>query len=254
MGNEDSVLIECKDLTAGYGKTPVLSGVDFTVSRGEIVALIGENGSGKSTLLRTVTGELKPISGDIRIRGKDLRNLSAREIAHTMAIVMTSRVSPDYFTCFDMVSSGRYPYTDAFGRLKEEDRRAVSEAMELTNTSSLADRYLTDISDGQRQLVMLSRAIAQEPDILILDEPVSFLDIRHRLLFAEAVRTIVSKRHTAVLMSMHELDLVRSLSDRFIALKDGKVDRDDDSSTLDEAYIRELFRLPSDGSLNCIHI
>ena len=240
----EGYVIECRKLTAGYGKKAVVSEISFGISPGETVALIGENGSGKSTLIKTIIREIPKIAGTVLIDGRDAAGLSAGEMAKYTAIVMTSGLRPDYFTCFDMVSSGRYPYTDMLGRLKEEDRQAVREAMELTGTWELKDLYVTDISDGQRQLVMLSRAIAQKPRLLILDEPTSFLDIRHRLLFAKAVGELVRNKNISVLMSIHELDLARSMSDRVIALKDGRMDRTGDSADiLTDAYIRELFRL-----------
>jgi iron complex transport system ATP-binding protein len=236
-------LISMEKAVAGYGGRAVVSELDSEVDTGEIVALIGENGSGKSTLLKTLIKEIPLIAGSIKICGREISKLSAGDIARTMAVVMTRMVRPEYYTCFDMASSGRYPYTDRLGRLKEEDRAAVEEAMKLTGTWELSDRYVTDISDGQRQLVMLSRAIAQEPKLLILDEPTSFLDIRHKMLFTKAVKDLVDKKHISVLMSMHELDLVRDTADRFIALKDGRIDRDDKVVSLTDAYIRELFRL-----------
>ena len=242
--NKDMTLIECFDLAAGYGGKAVISGISFTIKRGETVALAGENGSGKSTLLKTIIKEIPPISGSIRINGEDISRLSAHEIARNIAIVMTAGVKPEYFTCFDMVSSGRYPYTDMLGRLREEDERAVEEAMRLTGTWELRDRYVSDISDGQRQLVMLSRAIAQEPGLLILDEPTSCLDIRHRLLFANAVGGLVKEKGISVLMSMHELELIRSMADRVITLKDGRMDRDGAVKEIfTDDYIKELFRL-----------
>ena len=240
-------VLECNDLTAGYWGKAVVSHISFSIISGEITALIGENGSGKSTLLKTLIKEIPPVSGSIRIEGRDISKLSSGDIARCMAIVMTGSIKPDYFSCFDLVSSGRYPYTDMLGRLKEEDVRAVEEAMRLTGTWDLKDRFVTDISDGQRQLVMLSRAIAQEPQLLILDEPTSFLDIRHRSLFAGAVRRLVEDRGVSVLMSIHELDIVRSMSDKMIALKNGSVDRmGNTAEILTDDYINELFRLDED--------
>ncbi len=242
--NKEGIFAECLDLAAGYGGKAVVSGLSFTIKRGETVALAGENGSGKSTLLKTMIKEIPPVSGSVRIKGEDINRLSAGEIAQNIAIVMTAGVKPEYFTCFDMVSSGRYPYTDMLGRLREEDKRAVEEAMRLTGTWDLRERYVSDISDGQRQLVMLSRAIAQEPELLILDEPTSFLDIRHRLLFARSVGGLVKEKGISVLMSMHELDLIRSMADRVITLKDGRMDRDGAvGDVFTDDYIKELFRL-----------
>ena len=243
MAADSTKLISMRNASIGYGGRPVVSDMNLDITSGTIAALIGENGSGKSTLLKTLIKEIPPVSGSIEINGTDIARLSARDIARTMAVVMTRMVRPEYYTCFDMASSGRYPYTDRLGRLREEDRTAVEEAMKLTGTWELADRYVTDISDGQRQLVMLSRAIAQEPRLLILDEPTSFLDIRHRMLFAKAVKELADRKHIAVLMSMHELDLVRDMADRFIALKDGRIDREDRVESLTDDYIKELFRL-----------
>lgn len=239
----DIPLIELKNATLGYGTQAVLSGIDLSIGHKETVALIGENGSGKSTLLKTIIKEIPPLNGSVLICGREIKRLSAHEIARTMAVVMTERIYPDYYTCFDMVCAGRYPYTDSLGRLTKEDRDAVEEAMSFTGTKDLSDRYVTDISDGQRQLIMLSRAIAQEPDILILDEPTSFLDIKHKFLFAEAVGELVEKRQISVLMSMHEIDLVREMAGRFVALKDGVIDRDGDTSDLNDGYISSLFGL-----------
>lgn len=240
----DGRIIEAKELTVGYAHRAVVYDMDFSVRRGEIVALIGENGSGKSTLLKTVTGAIPAISGRIFIEGTGMEKLTAGDIARKMSIVMTRNVSPAYFTCRDMVASGRYPYTGFFGKLKERDEAAVEEAMHLTGTEELMDQYMTDISDGQRQLVMLARAIAQEPGALILDEPTSFLDIRHKLLFSDTVRSLAEERGLAVMMSIHELELVREMSDRIIALKDGSIDRQGSTSeVLTDGYIRELFRL-----------
>ena len=237
-------ILECRDVAVGYVGRPVVSDITFSVKKGEIAALIGENGSGKSTLLKTLIKEIPLISGIVRIDDKDISGLSAHDIARCMAIVMTGSIRPEYFTCYDLAASGRYPYTDGMGRLKEKDINAVEEAMRLTGTWELKDRFVTDISDGQRQLVMLSRAIAQEPHILILDEPVSFLDIRHRILFARAVKELVKKRNISVLMSIHELDIVRTMADTVIALKDGHVDSSGSvGDVLTDGYVRELFRL-----------
>lgn len=241
---DSNIILECKELAAGYGGKPVVSNMSFEIKRGEAVAVIGENGSGKSTLLKTLIKEIPPVSGKVFLDGKDIARLSAREIARYMAIVMTSGSRCEYFTCFDMVSSGRYPYTDILGRLKDTDIKAVEEAMRLTGTIELKDRYVTDISDGQRQLIMLARAIAQEPSVLILDEPTSYLDLRHRILFAQSVGELVKEKNIAVLMSIHELDIARRMADRVIALRDGATDRDGPvTDILTDSYIKELFRL-----------
>ena len=140
MDKEYDNVIEARQLAVGYAKRAVVSGMDFTVRRGEITALIGENGSGKSTLLKTLTGELPVISGNVYIEGREIGSLTAKDMAKSAAIVMTRASRPDFFTCRDMVSSGRYPYTGRLGGLTAKDEAAVDEAMRLTGTSELADR------------------------------------------------------------------------------------------------------------------
>ena len=241
--SDTACFINMEQVSVGYGGSTVVSDMSFRVRRGEIIALIGENGSGKSTLLKTLTKEIPLLGGRVEIDGRDFSGLSAGDIARIMAIVMTGTLRTDYFTCYDTVASGRYPYTGRLGRLREEDRRMIDEAMRLTGTSDLADRYVTDISDGQRQLVMLSRAIAQEPMLLILDEPTNFLDIRHKMLFANTVKELAASKNVTVLMSIHELELVRDMADRVIALKDGKIDSDGSVDILTDEYVKQLFRL-----------
>ena len=211
---------------------------------GEITAVAGENGCGKSTLLKTLGGAIPPLSGTMEAMGQDITGLSAKERAKLMAIVMTRAVRPDYFTCHDMVSSGRYPYTGRLGTLSDHDLDIVEEAMEITGTRDIKDRYMSEISDGQRQLVMLSRAIAQEPKILLLDEPTNFLDIKHKKLFADVVKGLVSKGEMTVIMSMHELDIVKETADRVMTIKNGGILKQGKTSDiLTDAFIAELFDL-----------
>ena len=219
----EGYILKVTDLAAGYSGHSIISHVSFGIRPGEIMALIGANGCGKTTLLRTVTGELPPISGRIEAGGRDISGASVKDMAKIMSIVMTGGGRPDYFTCHDMVSSGRYPYTGRLGRLRPEDREIIENAMKQTGTYEIRDRFIRDVSDGQRQLVMLARAVAQETKLMILDEPTNFLDIKHRLLFGDMLKRLARDLGIGVLMSMHELDLVRAVSDSVISLKDGGV-------------------------------
>ncbi len=240
----EGIILETRNLTVGYGRKPVVSGVDMALRAGEITAVAGENGCGKSTLLKTLGGAIPPLSGTMEAMGQDITGLSAKERAKLMAIVMTRAVRPDYFTCHDMVSSGRYPYTGRLGTLSDHDLDIVEEAMEITGTRDIKDRYMSEISDGQRQLVMLSRAIAQEPKILLLDEPTNFLDIKHKKLFADVVKRLVSKGEMTVIMSMHELDIVKETADRVMTIKNGGILKQGKTSDiLTDAFIAELFDL-----------
>lgn len=237
----EKVILSARDLSAGYGSKIVLSDISFDLAEGQIISLIGPNGSGKSTLLKTLMGDLPPLKGSVFLDDRDLSALSRSEVAKIMAVMMTGNIRPEWMTCREMAASGRYPYTGLLGKLGKKDSEAVDEAMELTGTSDLASLYITEISDGQRQRVLLAKAICQEPRILILDEPTTFLDIRYKLEFLDLLRVLAEKRRVTILMSLHELELVRLVSDRVICLKGGSVDKDGGKEILDYKYLRMLY-------------
>ena len=237
----DKITLSARDLSAGYGSKIVLSDINFDLVEGRIISLIGPNGSGKSTLLKTLMGDLTPLKGNVFLGDRDLGELTRSEIAKAMAVMMTGNIRPEWMTCREMVASGRYPYTGLLGKLRAADTKAVDEAMELTGTSDLASLYINEISDGQRQRVLLAKAICQEPRILILDEPTTFLDIRYKLEFLDLLRVLAEKRRVTILMSLHELELVRLVSDRVICLKNARMDADGGTEVLNDVYLRKLY-------------
>lgn len=221
----DGAFFRTDGLKAGYGRKVILSGVEITAERGRITTLIGPNGCGKSTLLRTAAKQLPALSGSIFLDGRSLAGTTPNELAKKLSILLTERISPELMTCRDVVESGRYPYTGRLGILSGQDKSAVAEAMELTSTAELSELDFSRISDGQRQRVMLARAICQQPELLILDEPTSFLDIRHKLELLNTLKKLVREKNTAVLMSLHELDLAERVSDKIVCIDGGKVGR-----------------------------
>ena len=219
-----AAVISTNALDTGYEKKVVVSGVEIEIRRGEIVALIGPNGAGKSTVLKTIAGQLDPLGGTVYIEGRARGEYNQSEIARMQAVMLTDRMPAEKMTCEDAVSLGRYPYTGRLGILSAEDRRIVRESMELVHVEELADRDYNAISDGQRQRVLLARAICQEPEIMILDEPTSYLDIRHKLEFLDLLRSLVEERQIGVIMSMHELELAHMVADKVICISsDGRV-------------------------------
>lgn len=212
-----------EELAVGYGKKVILDGVSISAERGEILTLIGPNGAGKSTLLKTAAGQLPAVSGTVCIDGRELGSISVKERAKKLALLMTERISPELMTCGDVVELGRYPYTGQLGVLSDNDREKIAEAMELTNSTELSDSLFSRVSDGQRQRVMLARAICQEPEILILDEPASYLDIRYKIELLSILKRLASEKNITVIMSLHELDMARKISDRVVCVKDGKI-------------------------------
>lgn len=240
---------ECDGLSVGYNGNAVVSRIKCGISKGEILTLIGPNGAGKSTVLKSIARQLSVIEGSVFLDGKDLSLMSSKEVSTRMAVLLTERMKSEMMTCRDVVATGRYPYTGYFGVLGKEDKQAVRDAMELVKVTDLADRDFTEISDGQRQRVMLARAIAQEPEIIILDEPTSFLDIRHKLEFLSVLEKMKDEKNVTVVMSMHELELAGRISDKILCLKGEYADRfGTPQEVMDKEYIRELFGIDKELS------
>lgn len=216
-------VIRTHGLFAGYGKRVVVKDISFSVEAGKILTLIGPNGSGKSTILKSIAGQLGVLSGTVYFSGKSLRDMGDGEIAKQLSFVMTERVRPEFMSCREVVSTGRFPYTGRFGILTEKDREKVREAMTLVHADGLADEDFRKISDGQKQRVMLARAICQDTPVLILDEPTSFLDIRYKLDILTHIRQLAREKKTAVVMSLHELELAQKVSDYIACVEDGRI-------------------------------
>lgn len=237
-------LFRISDLSAGYDKKVVVEGVDLEVRAGDVVALIGPNGSGKSTILKTVIGQLPELSGTVYLDGETMQSRSRNDIARRMAILMTARVEPELMTCRDVVSSGRYPYTGRLGVLRDEDKKIVEQSLSQVDALAFADAPFSAVSDGQRQRILLARALCQQPQLIVLDEPTSFLDIRYKLELLSVLKRMVRENDLTVLLSLHELDLARRISDTVICVAGDRIDRigaPEEIFTSD--YIAQLYHL-----------
>ena len=210
---------ETKDLTVGYHGRPLIENISIGIEKGEIVTLIGPNGSGKSTILKSITRHLATIAGTVFIDKDEMNAMSYRDLSRKVAVVLTERIRPELMTCREVVASGRYPYTNHLGVLSAADQEIVDEAMERVSVLELSQQDFGAISDGQRQRVLLARAICQQPEIIVLDEPTSFLDIRHKVELLAILRKMAKQQGTTVLMSLHEIDLAQKISDRVICVK-----------------------------------
>ncbi|MGM9603908.1 MAG: ABC transporter ATP-binding protein [Faecousia sp.] len=210
-----------ENLAVGYRRKAVAEGIQLDIQKGEIVALIGPNGAGKSTLLKTIVRELPPIRGRMILDGRDLKDYSYRELSKKMAVILTQRIKVELTTCRDIVASGRYPYTGHLGVLRPEDEEKVDAALEAVHAEELAWRDFHAISDGQRQRILLARAICQEPELILLDEPTSFLDVRHKLDLLTTLTRMARQKGITVIMSLHEIDLAEKVADRVITLRGG---------------------------------
>ena len=217
--------LSTENLAAGYDGKAWIREISIHASRGEIVTLIGPNGAGKSTILKSIAGQLKPVGGVVSLDGRPREQWPETEIARRMAVMMTERTQPELMTCFDVAAMGRYPHTGRFGTLSEADRKVVWHALDMVHAKELADRDFSRISDGQRQRVMLSRAICQQPEIIVLDEPTSYLDIKYKLEFLSILQRLKRQKNLTVIMSLHELDMAKRVSDHILCIDGRYVDR-----------------------------
>ena len=208
-----------KGLTVGYQGQPLIRDVTFQLPAGSILALIGPNGGGKSTLLKTISGQLSAIAGTVFMDDREAVRYSREEAAKKLSVLLTDRVRPEMTTCFEVAAMGRYPYTGRFGRLDEEDRRIVENTMARLRVDAIAERDFARVSDGQRQRVLMARALCQQPEILVLDEPTSYLDIRHKIDLLEILLEEAGRKGVTVILSIHEIDLAEQIADYVMCVR-----------------------------------
>ncbi len=221
-------IVKLKQLTTGYkgkkGTKTVSQDLDLSVRQGEFVALLGTNGCGKSTLLRTIAGLQESLGGQVLINGTDTNSLDSKAKARLLSLVLTDKVLTNYFIVEDIVSIGRYPHIGALGILSETDKAIVSESLKQCNLEHYRHRAYSDLSDGEKQRVMLARALAQDTPLMMLDEPTAHLDLPSRVALMKMLRELAKQTQKAVLLSTHELDLALQWCDTiWLMTADGAV-------------------------------
>lgn len=233
-------------LSVGYHGIPLIEEIEFGIHKGEILTLIGPNGAGKSTILKSIARQLEPLGGAVYMEKRDLAGFSRQQLSQSMSVVLTDKIRTELMTCEDVIETGRYPYTGRFGVLSREDHRAVEEAMELVHVTELRDQDFSKISDGQRQRVMLAKGLCQEPDIIVLDEPTSYLDVKYKLEFLSILQELRKQKNITVIMSLHELDLAERVSDKILCINGKYVERfGTPEEIFKEGYISKLFCITS---------
>jgi iron complex transport system ATP-binding protein len=210
--------IETRALTIGYKpsrkETKVVAhNINAKLRAGELVCLLGPNGAGKSTLMRTMAGMQKPLGGEVVLDGAGIHDLPARELAKHLAVVLTERISVGAMTAYALVALGRYPHTNWAGTLSDKDHEVIQWALKTTGASEFANRNIGELSDGERQRVMVARALAQEPQLMILDEITAFLDLPRRVEIMQMLRDLAHTTNRAILLSTHDLDLALRSAD-----------------------------------------
>lgn len=211
---KETPLLEAIDLTIGYRSKALTAPLSLTLRRGELTALIGRNGAGKSTLLRTLTGELKPISGQVLLLGRPFADHSRKQRAAVIAIVTTDPLQVGALTVEELVALGRDPHTGLTGRLEEADRRAIAEAMKAVGISHKKGEFVACLSDGERQKALIARALAQDTPLIILDEPFSFLDVAARIDILRTLRRLSSEQGKCILFSSHDVSQALRMAER----------------------------------------
>ncbi len=236
--------LEARSITLGYDERKVVDGLTVELPPGRVSAIVGANGSGKSTLLRGLARLLKPSGGSVLLDGQDIRSRPSRDVARTIGLLPQAPVPPGGITVAELVGRGRYPHQGWFRRWTPGDDAAVAEALRVTDTLSFADRSVDELSGGQRQRVWIALALAQQTDILLLDEPTTFLDVAHQIEVLDLITDLNRGSGTTVAMVLHDLNLAARYADHLIVLKDGRLAaQGPPAAVVTPGLVREVFGL-----------
>jgi len=218
----DSRLV-VRGVSLGYGDRTVVTDLSTEVPDGRTTVIVGANACGKSTLLRGMSRLLRPTQGSVLLDGQEIATLPSRQVARALGLLPQNPVTPEGVTVVDLVGRGRHPHQSAFRRWSTEDEQAVAEALDLTDTLDLADRLVDELSGGQRQRVWIAMALAQQTDLLLLDEPTTYLDIAHQVEVLDLLSDLNEARGTTIVMVLHDLNLAARYADHLVAMCEGRI-------------------------------
>ena len=239
-------ILSASNISIGYSNkketTVVASQVTVSLEKGKLTALIGANGIGKSTLLRTLIGIQSPLSGKVFLKEKDIHSLDNLTLAQHLSVVLTDKLPPSNLTVFELIALGRQPYTNWIGKLTEDDIAKVNEALELTQITHLADKKHDEISDGQLQIVLIARALAQDTPLIVLDEPTTHLDLLHKVTLLKLLKKLTQETGKSILFSTHDIDMAIQLSDEMIIMTPESVVQDQPCNLIMKGNFNTLFQ------------
>ncbi|MDN6329274.1 MAG: ABC transporter ATP-binding protein [Brachybacterium sp.] len=238
--------LQVQDLTLGYGERTVIEGLDLDLLPGRVTAIVGANASGKSTLLRSMSRLLTPRHGQVLLDGEQVHRLPARQLARVLGLLPQSPLTPEGITVADLVGRGRHPHQAILSRWSAADDEAVAAALDTTGIAELAERPVDELSGGQRQRVWIAMALAQDTDVLLLDEPTTFLDVNHQVDVLDLLTDLNRERGITLVMVLHDLNLAARYSDQLVMIAGGAVAAGGaPAEVLTEQRVREVFGLDS---------
>ena len=248
--------IRTEKLTIAYGKKIVIKNVDIKIQKGEMVTIIGANGSGKTTILKTISRSLKPIEGNVYLDEKEIFKYDTRKLACKLAILPQIHNVPEDFSVSDLVSFGRFPHLGLSGRLTFKDFYAIDRAIELANIEELQHRRVSTLSGGERQRAWIAMALAQQPEVLLLDEPTTFLDINHQFELLEMISDLNKNMGITIVMVLHDLNQAARYSQRLLVLREGRIFKEGPpGEIITEEVLESVFnikvRIINDREYNC---
>ena len=234
-------------MSHGFGDRAIFEDVSFRLLKGEHVGLIGANGAGKSTLFKTLTAHIKAIGGSIELMGKELSEYSAKEKAMLIGLVLTERPDDMFLKVYDVVASGRCPYTNFFGKIEKEDENIIQESLDIVGINQLKDRYFNTLSDGEKQKVMIAKTLAQNTPIIFMDEPTAFIDYPSKIELFSLMKMLTKERNKTIIFSSHDLELLLRYTDDIWLISKGKqlisAKKDD---LIGNDILKEYFNLKED--------
>ena len=240
-------VLKTKDLHIGYKDKAILPPINVSLEEGSLIALIGPNGAGKSTLFKTLTAHIKAIGGSVELMGKELSEYSAKEKAMLIGLVLTERPDDMFLKIYDVVASGRRPYTNFFGKIEKEDENIIQESLDIVGINQLKNRYFNTLSDGEKQKVMIAKTLAQNTPIIFMDEPTAFIDYPSKIELFSLMKMLTKERNKTIIFSSHDLELLLRYTDDIWLISKGKqlisAKKDD---LIGNDILKEYFNLKED--------
>lgn len=215
--------LKTNQLTVGYRQKKVVENINIDAWKGQVICVLGPNGSGKTTILRSIAGLIAPIKGTVFLKGAELTSFSRQKLAEEMAVVLTDSISSEYMRACDFIAAGRYPHTGFLGKLSTYDTRKINEAIYWVNAESITDKYFNELSDGERQKVLLARALAQDTELIILDEPTSYLDLKHRAELISLLNRLSKEKGKTIILSLHDVELALKVCEILVLVNKGQI-------------------------------